>query len=423
MTAVRTPGLHRGDTIDVERIRADFPILSRVMRGGNQLAYLDSGATSQKPLAVLDAERDFLTTSYGAVHRGAHQLMEEATDAYEQGRDDIAAFVGARADELVFTKNATEALNLVSYVLGDDRFDRTVGPGDVIVTTELEHHANLIPWQELARRTGATLRWYGVDDQGRIDLDSLQLDERVKVLAFSHHSNVTGTVAPVAELVARAKAVGALTVLDACQSVPHQPVDLHDLEVDFAAFSGHKMLGPTGIGVLYGRAALLEEMPPFLTGGSMIETVTMEAATYAPPPQRFEAGTPMTSQVVGLGAAARYLNELGMPAVEAHERELVAAALTGLAEVDRVRIIGPTSMTDRGSPVSFVVDGIHAHDVGQVLDDDGVAVRVGHHCAWPLHRRFGLAATARASFAVYNTVDEVDRLVAGVRRALEFFGD
>ena len=423
MTAVRTPGLHRGDTIDVERIRADFPILSRVMRGGNQLAYLDSGATSQKPLAVLDAEREFLTTSYGAVHRGAHQLMEEATDAYEQGRDDIAAFVGARADELVFTKNATEALNLVSYVLGDDRFDRTVGPGDVIVTTELEHHANLIPWQELARRTGATLRWYGVDDQGRIDLDSLQLDERVKVLAFSHHSNVTGTVAPVAELVARAKAVGALTVLDACQSVPHQPVDLHDLEVDFAAFSGHKMLGPTGIGVLYGRAALLEEMPPFLTGGSMIETVTMETATYAPPPQRFEAGTPMTSQVVGLGAAARYLNELGMPAVEAHERELVAAALTGLAEVDGVRIIGPTSMTDRGSPVSFVVDGIHAHDVGQVLDDDGVAVRVGHHCAWPLHRRFGLAATARASFAVYNTVDEVDRLVAGVRRALEFFGD
>ena len=423
MTAVRTPGLHRGDTIDVERIRADFPILSRVMRGANQLAYLDSGATSQKPLAVLDAEREFLTTSYGAVHRGAHQLMEEATDAYEQGRDDIAAFVGARADELVFTKNATEALNLVSYVLGDDRFDRTVGPGDVIVTTELEHHANLIPWQELARRTGATLRWYGVDDQGRIDLDSLQLDERVKVLAFSHHSNVTGTIAPVAELVARAKAVGALTVLDACQSVPHQPVDLHDLDVDFAAFSGHKMLGPTGIGVLYGRAALLEEMPPFLTGGSMIETVTMETATYAPPPQRFEAGTPMTSQVVGLGAAARYLNELGMPAVEAHERELVAAALTGLAEVDGVRIIGPTSMTDRGSPVSFVVDGIHAHDVGQVLDDDGVAVRVGHHCAWPLHRRFGLAATARASFAVYNTVDEVDRLVAGVRRALEFFGD
>jgi len=423
MTAVRTPGLHRGDTIDVDRIRADFPILSRVMRGGNQLAYLDSGATSQKPLAVLDAERDFLTTSYGAVHRGAHQLMEEATDAYEQGRDDIAAFVGAGADELVFTKNATEAINLVSYVLGDDRFARAVGPGDVIVTTELEHHANLIPWQELCRRTGAELRWYGVTADGRIDLDSLQLDERVKVVAFSHHSNVTGAVAPVGELVSRAREVGALTVLDACQSVPHQPVDLRALDVDYAAFSGHKMLGPTGIGVLYGRAALLDAMPPFITGGSMIETVTMEASTYAPPPQRFEAGTPMTSQVVGLAAAARYLNAVGMAAVESHERALVAAALAGLAQIDGVRIIGPTAMADRGSPVSFVVDGIHAHDVGQVLDDDAVAVRVGHHCAWPLHRHFGIAATVRASFAVYNTFDEVDRLIAGVRRAVEFFGD
>ncbi|MDY6999953.1 MAG: cysteine desulfurase [Actinomycetota bacterium] len=423
MTAVRTPGLHRGDAVDVDRIRADFPILRRVMRGGNQLAYLDSGATSQKPLAVLDAERDFLTTSYGAVHRGAHQLMEEATDAYEQGRDDIAAFVGADAGELVFTKNATEAINLVAYTLGDSRFERAVGPGDVIVTTELEHHANLVPWQELCRRTGAELRWYGVTDDGRIDLDSLQLDERVKVVAFTQHSNVTGAVAPVGELVRRARDVGALTVLDACQSVPHQPVDLHALDVDFAAFSGHKMLGPTGIGVLYGRPALLDAMPPFITGGSMIETVTMEASTYAPPPQRFEAGTPMTSQVVGLAAAARYLNEIGMAAVESHERELVAAALAGLAQVDGVRVIGPTAMTDRGSPVSFVVDGIHAHDVGQVLDDDAVAVRVGHHCAWPLHRRFGIAATVRASFAVYNTLDEVDRLVAGVRRAVQFFGD
>ncbi|MCW2590542.1 MAG: cysteine desulfurase [Mycobacterium sp.] len=402
-------------------IRADFPILGRTMRGGNQLAYLDSGATSQKPLQVLDAERDFLTTSNGAVHRGAHQLMEESTDAYEQGREDIAAFVGADTDELVFTKNATESINLVSYALGDSRFENAVGPGDVIVTTELEHHANLIPWQELARRTGATLRWYSVTDDGRIDLDSLHLDENVKVVAFSHHSNVTGAIAPVAELVSRAKAVGALTVLDACQSVPHQPVDFHALDVDFAAFSGHKMLGPTGIGVLYGRRALLNAMPPFLTGGSMIETVTMEATTYAPAPQRFEAGTPMTSQVVGLAAAARYLSAIGMDAVEAHEDELVAAALAGLAQVDGVRIVGPTSMDHRGSPVSFVVDGIHAHDVGQVLDDEGVAVRVGHHCAWPLHRRFGVAATARASFAVYNTLDEVDRLVAGVRRAIEFF--
>jgi cysteine desulfurase/selenocysteine lyase len=412
--------------LDLAAIRADFPILKRIMRGGNQLAYLDSGATSQRPLQVLDAEREFLLTSNGAVHRGAHQLMEEATDGYEQGRADVAAFVGADPDELVFTKNATESLNLVSYVLGDNRFGRAVGPGDIIVTTELEHHANLVPWQELARRTGATLRWYGVTDgdkeAGRIDLDSLQLDERVKVVAFSHHSNVTGAVAPVAELVARAKAVGALTVLDACQSVPHQPVDFHALDVDFAAFSGHKMLGPNGIGVLYGRHELLSEMPPFLTGGSMIETVTMEATTYAPAPQRFEAGTPMTSQVVGLAAAARYLGAIGMDAVEAHERELVAAAIAGLSGIDSVRIVGPAVMENRGSPVAFVVDGVHAHDVGQVLDDDGIAVRVGHHCALPLHRRFGVAATARASFALYNTPDEVERLVAGVRRAVDFFG-
>jgi cysteine desulfurase/selenocysteine lyase len=421
-----TVSLGRSPLLDLAAIRADFPILKRVMRGGKQLAYLDSGATSQRPVQVLDAEREFLTTSYGAVHRGAHQLMEESTDAYEQGRAHIAAFVGADADELVFTKNATESLNLVSYVLGDNRFENAVGPGDVIVTTELEHHANLVPWQELARRTGATLRWYGIisegPEAGHIDLDSLELDERVKVVAFTHHSNVTGTLAPVGELVARAKAVGALTVLDACQSVPHQPVDFHELGVDFAAFSGHKMLGPNGIGVLYGRRELLSAMPPFLTGGSMIETVTMEATTYAAPPQRFEAGTPMTSQVVGLAAAARYLSAIGMDTVEAHERQLVAATLDGLLGIEGVRIIGPTSMENRGSPVSFVVERVHAHDVGQVLDDDGVAVRVGHHCALPLHRRFGLAATARASFAVYNTLEEVERLVAGVRRAVDFFG-
>lgn len=406
---------------DIARIRADFPILNRVMRGGRQLAYLDSGATSQRPIPVLDAERDFLLHSNGAVHRGAHQLMEESTDAYERGRADIAAFVGAEPDELVFTKNATEAINLVSYTIGDSRFDRAVGPGDVIVTTELEHHANLIPWQELCRRTGAELRWYGVTDDGRIDLDSLELDERVKLVAFSHHSNVTGALAPVAELVGRAKAVGALTLLDACQSVPHQPVHFHDLDVDFAAFSGHKMLGPNGIGVLYGRRELLNTLPPFLTGGSMIETVTLEATTYAPAPQRFEAGTPMTSQLVGLGAAARYLQDIGMAAVQQHESELVAAALAGLSSVEGVQILGPVCTQDRGSPVSFVVEGVHAHDVGQVLDDDGVAARVGHHCAWPLHRRFGVAATVRASFAVYNTVEEVDRLIAGVRRAVEFF--
>ena len=296
--------------LDLDAIRADFPILARTMRGGAQLAYLDSGATSQKPLQVLDAEREFRLTSNGAVHRGAHQLMEEATDAYEDGRAAIADFVGADPSELVFTKNATESLNLVAHILGDARFARAVGPGDVIVTTELEHHANLVPWQELAHRTGAQLRWYSVTtdgpDAGRIDLDSLHLDERVKVVAFSHHSNVTGAIAPVAELVSRAKAVGALTVLDACQSVPHQPVDLHALDVDFAAFSGHKMLGPNGIGVLYGRGELLAQAPPFLTGGSMIETVAMAASTYAAAPQRVEAGPPMTSQVVGLAAAGIY---------------------------------------------------------------------------------------------------------------------
>lgn len=406
---------------DLDGIRADFPILSRTVRSGKPLAYLDSGATSQRPSQVLDAERRFLTEHNAAVHRGAHQLAEEATDAYEGARTTIARFVGVDDGEIVFTKNATESLNLVAYTLGDDRFDRAVGPGDEIVITELEHHANLVPWQELCRRTGATLRWYGVTEDGRIDLDSLDLTEAVKVVAFTHQSNVTGAVAPVAELVRRARAVGALVVLDACQSVPHMPVNFRELDVDYAAFSGHKMLGPSGVGVLYGRRELLEAMPPFITGGSMIETVTMEVSTYTPPPQRFEAGVPMTSQVVGLGAAVDYLNAVGMETVAAHEHRLVSAALAGLANIAGVRIIGPAESVDRGGAVSFVVDGIHAHDLGQVLDDEGVAVRVGHHCAWPLHRRFGIAASARASFAVYNTLDEVDRLVAGVRRAQEFF--
>ncbi|MFE4499933.1 cysteine desulfurase [Rhodococcus sp. NPDC056743] len=408
--------------LDVTRIRKDFPILGRTVRDGKPLVYLDSGATSQRPLQVLDAEREFLTTCNAAVHRGAHQLAEEATDAYEDARALIAEFVGADSDELVFTKNATEALNLVTYVLGDSRFDRHVGPGDEIVITELEHHANLVPWQELARRTGATLKWYGVTDDGRIDLDSLELTDAVKVVAFTHQSNVTGAIAPVEELVRRARAVGALVVLDACQSVPHMAVDFHALDVDYAAFSGHKMLGPTGIGVLYGKAALLAAMPPFVTGGSMIETVTMEASTYAPAPQRFEAGTQMVSQVVGLGAAVRYLNEFGMDAIAAHEHALIEVALEKLSAIDGLRIVGPQTAENRGGAISFVVDGIHAHDLGQVLDDEGVAIRVGHHCAWPLHRRLGVAATARASFALYNTAEEIDVLVAAIKRAQEFFG-
>ncbi|MFN2479767.1 MAG: cysteine desulfurase [Pseudonocardiaceae bacterium] len=411
----------------MEKIRADFPILSRTVRDGRPLVYLDSGATSQRPRQVLDAERSFLEQHNAAVHRGAHQLAEEATDAYESARARIAAFVGVQPDEVVFTKNATEGINLVAYALSNSavsggaaqRF--VVAPGDEIVITEMEHHANLVPWQELCRRTGATLRWYRVTAGGRLDLDSLELSERTKVVAFTHQSNVMGTVPPVAEVVQRARAVGALTVLDACQSVPHAPVDFSALDVDFAAFSGHKMLGPSGVGVLYGRRELLEALPPFLTGGSMIELVKMEGSTYAPPPQRFEAGVPMTSQAVGLGAAVDYLSAVGMDRIAAHEYALTKQALVGLSDIDGVRIIGPTECVDRGGAVSFVLDDVHAHDAGQVLDDMGIAVRVGHHCAWPLHRRFGIAATVRASFAVYNMPAEVDALLDGVHEARRFF--
>lgn len=412
---------------DIDALRADFPILARTVRDDKPLVYLDSGATAQRPLQVLDAEREFLTTCNAAVHRGAHQLAEEATDAYEGARDTIAAFVGAQADQIVFTKNATESLNLVTYTLGDERSAtvlgaKPLGPGDTVVITELEHHANLVPWQELCRRTGATLNWFGVTEDGRIDLDSLDLDETVKVVAFTHQSNVTGAIADVAELVRRARAVGALVVLDACQSVPHMAVDFGALDVDFAAFSGHKMFGPSGVGVLYGKTEHLAALPPFITGGSMIETVSMEVSTYAPPPQRFEAGVPMTSQVVGLGAAVEYLQKLGMDAIAAHERTLVGHALARLSEIDGLRIVGPQTTQNRGGAVSFVVDGIHAHDLGQILDDEGVAIRVGHHCAWPLHKRFGLAATARASFAAYNTTAEVDVLAAAIVKAQRFFG-
>ena len=416
--------------LDVAKLRADFPELSRTVRDDRPLVYLDSGATSQRPRQVLDAERAFLEQHNGAPHRGAHQLAEEATDAYESARARTARFIGAEPGEVVFTKNATEGVNLVAYAMsnatapGSDpaaaRF--AVGPGDEIVITEMEHHANLVPWQELCRRTGATLRWFGVTEDGRLDLDSDPITERTKLVAFVHQSNVVGTVNPVEELVRRARRVGALVLLDAAQSVPHAPVDVGALGVDYAVFSGHKMLGPSGIGVLYGREELLAAMPPFLTGGSMIELVRMEGTTYAPPPQRFEAGVPMTSQAVGLAAAVDYLSAIGMDAVAEHERELTAAALGGLGQVDGVRIIGPTETVHRGGAVSFVVDGIHAHDVGQVLDDQGIAVRVGHHCAQPLHRRFGIAATARASASVYTTLDEVKAFreaLAGVRA---FFG-
>lgn len=407
---------------DVAAIRAQFPILSRTVRDGKPLVYLDSGATSQRPLRVWEAEQKFVLETNAPVHRGAYQLAEEATDAYEDARAAIADFVGAEVDELAFTKNATEALNEVAYVLGDKRAgDLYVGEGDTIVVTELEHHANLVPWQELAARTGATLKWYKATADGRIDMDSLVLDDSVKVVAFTHQSNVTGAVADVDELVRRARDVGALVVLDACQSVPHMPVDFHALDVDFAAFSGHKMCGPSGVGVLYGKAALLDKLPPFLTGGSMIEVVTMEKTTFAAPPQRFEAGTQMTSQVVALGEAVKFLSEIGMVNVQAHEHDLVTYALQLLQEIPGVHIYGPKDTIARGGAVSFAVDGIHPHDLGQVLDDQGVCIRVGHHCAWPVHRALNAQSTARASFYLYNTREEVEALADAIRHAREFF--
>ncbi len=410
---------------ELAAIRADFPILTRTVRDGKPLVYLDSGATSQKPRAVLDAERDFYEHHNAAPHRGAHALAEEATEAYEDARADIAGFIGAGAGEVVFTKNATESINLAAYAFSnaDHGSPLRIGEGDEVLITEMEHHANLVPWQELCRRTGATLRWIPVTDEGRLDLTDLGslLTDRTKVLAFTHASNVLGTVNPARELADAARAVGAISVLDACQSVPHLPVDVTDLGVDLLAFSGHKMLGPTGIGVLWGRADLLEQLPPFLTGGSMIETVRMEGSTYAAPPQRFEAGVPMTAQAIGLGAAVRYLQGLGMDRVHAHETALTGQLLAGLADRPWVRVIGPTTTENRGGAVAFDVDGVHAHDVGQILDDSGVEVRVGHHCAWPLHRRLGVTASTRASLAAYNTPGEIDAFLAALDRVPQVF--
>lgn len=424
-TPLRAASAFSGE--EVARIRADFPILTRTVRDGRPLVYLDSGATSQKPRQVLDAERDWYERLNAAPHRGAHALSEEGTEAYEGARERIAAFIGAPAHELVFTKNATEAINLIAYAFsngGESTGRFRLGPGDEIVVTVMEHHANLIPWQELARRTGATLRWLDVTGAGRLDLSGLEtvVTGATKVLAFTHQSNVLGTVNPVDVLVERARAVGALTVLDACQSVPHLPVDVRDLGVDLLAFSGHKMLGPMGIGGLWGRSEILDEMPVFLTGGSMIETVTMESATYAPVPQKFEAGVPNAAQAIGLAAACDYLTELGMDRVHAHETMLAERLLAGLAQRPWTRVIGATDLVDRGGAVAFVVDGVHAHDVGQVLDDTGIAVRVGHHCAWPLHRALGVTATTRASVHTYTTTDEVDACLSALDRIPEIFG-
>jgi len=412
-------------------IRADFPILS-VRVNDSPLVYLDSGATSQKPRQVLDAERSFYENDNAAVHRGAHMLAALATESFEDARSTVARFVGAKDDEIVWTSNATEGLNLIAYAMGNASLGRggaeaeqfRLGAGDEIVVTEMEHHANLIPWQELAARTGATLRFIPILDDGTLDLSDIGaiVTGRTRVLAFTHVSNVLGIVNPVAQLVALAKEVGALTVLDACQSAPHLALDLAALDVDFAVFSGHKMLGPTGIGVLYGRSRLLNALPPFLTGGSMITTVTMDRAEYLPAPMRFEAGTQRISQAIGLAAAIRYLQDVGLDRIAEHESVLGERLVDGLSALPGIRVLGQGAGSHRVGLASFDVAGVHSHDVGQFLDDRGIAVRVGHHCAQPLHRRLGVTSSTRASTYLYSTVDEVDQLIAGVSDATDFFG-
>ena len=415
---------------EVLRLREDFPILQTEVNG-HPLVYLDSGATAQRPLAVLDAERDYLLNLNAAVHRGAHTLAAEATEAFEDARETVARFVGADADEIVWTSNATEAVNLVAYSLsnasagrGGAEADRLrLGEGDEIVTTEMEHHANLIPWQELAARTGATLRVIPLDDDGALRMEEAArlIGPRTRTVAVTHVSNVLGVINPIEEVIALAREAGAMVLLDACQSAPHLPLDLHALDVDFAVLSGHKMLGPTGIGALYGRRELLEAMPPFLTGGSMITTVTTTEASYLPPPQRFEAGTQRVSQAIALAAAVRYLERVGMPRIAAHEAELGAMLVDGLGAIDGVRVLGSGIARPRVGLASFDVAGIHAHDIGQILDDAGIAVRVGHHCAQPLHRRLGITASTRASTYLYTTRDEVDAVIGGVARVIDFF--
>ena len=423
-------------SIDVGQIRKDFPILTRTVRDGRPLVYLDSANTSQKPLQVIDAIEEFYSRHNANIHRATHQLGEEATEAYEGARLKIAGFIGTPDEsEVVFTKNISEGINLVAYALGNaatagpeaERF--RVGPGDEIVITEMEHHSNIVPWQLLAQRTGATLRWFGVTDDGRLDLSNLDelVNERTKIVALAHQSNVLGTVNPVREVAARAHTVGALVLVDGAQAVPQMPVNVRELGVDFYGFTAHKLCGPTGIGVLWGRRELLETLPPFLGGGEMIETVAMERSTYAPPPHKFEAGTMPIAEAAGLSAAIDYIRDVGLEEIHAYEHELLEYALSQLREVEGLRLLGPPEATDRGGALSFTLDGldgreIHPHDVSQVLDAHGVAVRAGHHCARPLHRRFGLNASTRASLYFYNTRAEVDALADGLRQTQKFFG-
>ncbi len=417
-------------TLDVARIRKDFPILERRVRDGQPLVYLDSANTSQKPRQVLDAMGDFYERHNANIHRATHQLGEEATQAYEGARATVVPFIGASEPaEVVFAKNVSEAINLVAYSMGNataagQRGRFSLGPGDEIVITEMEHHSNIVPWQLLCQRTGATLRWFGVTPDGRLDTSGIDglITERTKLVALVHQSNVLGTINPVRAVADRAHAAGALVLIDAAQSVPHMPVDVTALGADFLGFTAHKMCGPTGIGVLWGRRELLEEMPPFLGGGEMIEQVWIDHSTFAPPPHKFEAGTMPIAQAVGLGAAIDYLGEVGLPAVREHEHGLIDQALSALREIDGVRILGPAEPVDRGAAISFTVDGVHPHDVSQVLDERGIAVRAGHHCAWPLHRAMGIQASTRASFYLYNTRDEVDALAEGIRATQRFFG-
>jgi len=412
-------------TLDVTALKKDFPIFSKVMRGGSRLVYLDSGATAQKPISVLDAERDFYEHHNAAVHRGAHLLAEEASELYEGARSTVAAFIGAHVDEIIFTKSATESLNLVAYSFGNSapstRF--YLDSSSSIVVTEMEHHANLIPWQQLAKRTGATLNWFPVTEEGRLNLSDLEsiIKPGVKIVAITHQSNVLGTINPLDAFVARAHEVGAVVVLDACQSAPHFAIDVKTLGVDFLAFSGHKALGPTGVGILWGKAEHLSEMEPFLVGGSMIESVTMTDATWAPAPRKFEAGVPNMAQAIGLAAALDYLTAIGMDKVEAHEHELTSYALEKFAELERVHVVGPKSAQNRGAVISFTVEGAHPHDVGQVLDQFGIAVRTGHHCAWPLMKKMHVVGTTRASFYLYNDRSDVDALISGIHEVQKYF--
>ena len=413
--------------LDTAAIRRDFPIFTRTVRDGKKLVYLDSGATSQKPESVISAEANFYRMHNAAVHRGAHQLAEEATEAYEGGRESVAKFLGATVDEIIFTKSATESLNLLAYAFssGDSLNRFQIKRGDRIVVTEMEHHANLIPWQQLAKRTGAELVWFEVTPEGRLDLSKISelIDSNTRIVALTHQSNVLGTINPLEQIVARAHEVGAVVVLDACQSAPHKAIDVEKLGVDFLTFSGHKALGPTGIGVLWGRSELLEDLPPFLFGGSMIENVSMLDATWAPSPRRFEAGVPNMAQAVGLASALEYLTNVGLEKISAHELLLTEQLLSGLSKIDGAKVFGPESTVDRGGTVSFTVGAIHPHDLGQYLDSQGIAVRTGHHCAWPLTRKFGITATTRASFYLYNDASEVEALLAGIAGAQEYFKD